>query len=159
MPIYLFWFPTAATASPLPTPAVQRERISLHILVLSHFILPLPGRSSQEWGLSDMIDCFAFLFASSNLEEFFFFHPFFPLRLVISFLATSLYLFFSKQGTLGSLVQKFPPPQLWNWFESLVYELVCFSHSLPRLNYCLPPTPPDPPSPACATPTQPKSFP
>lgn len=24
-----------------------------------------------------MIDCFAFLFASSNLEEFFFFHPFF----------------------------------------------------------------------------------
>lgn len=134
MPIYLCRPPPP----PPPLPAVQKERVSLHILVLSDFILPLPGRSGQEWGLSDMIDCFAFLFASWNPEKFFF------LPLSFSFPPppprfTSVNLFFSKRGTSGSLVQKFLLALLWNWFESLVYELVCFSHSLP------PPPPPPPP--------------
>lgn len=53
------------------SPASLREGTSLHILVLSYFILLLPGRSSQEWGLSDMIDCFAFFICKLESRGFF----------------------------------------------------------------------------------------
>lgn len=127
------------------SPHVQKKQKSLHILVLSDFILLLPGRSSEEWGFSDMIDCFAFLFASWNWEGIFFCPFFLRQRLLIPPFTTatsaSVCLFFFKWGTLSLLVQKFQAALLWNWFESLVDELVCFSHS-PLLLLPIPSPPP-----------------
>jgi len=67
---------------PLPA-TLLKEHTTLHILVLSHFILPLPRTPARELNGSNMIDYFSLLFASwkSKVVVFFLFSFFFfPLQ-------------------------------------------------------------------------------
>lgn len=151
MPIYLFWSP------PPPPPFLPSRPERANKFAYSSLV---PFHSAAAWkeqpGMRALRHDWLLCFFICKLESRGVFFSVFSLRLVISSLSTSVYLFFSKRGTLGSLVQKFFhlcfEIDLNRWCMSLCVFLTAFH----CWTLTLPSSPPSP-SPASATRTYSKN--